>query len=345
MLHSFETSSTDAAASDREGETSMSHHYSGPDLAFPNADARLNCTDIYAFPKPGDAGKTILIMDSHPSVGVNPAGPTTKDPFATTALYEIMIDTNHDLIAEIAYSVRFAAKMGGGLTATVRRIDGTRSARSGDEGTVVVDGAPVSTGHEATVTDAGDYRFFAGWRSDPFFFDAQGALNGLKFTGHDFFADKNVCSIVLEVPNTKLAPRMHLWARTVDGASGTYAQADRNARASQEPFLAADQKAAYITGEPAQDARFVPVFAHSLQHTGGYTPEEATRVAAAQLPDVLPYEPGRKAVYPTNGRALTDDAVAYFLTVLTNGKVTGDGLHPHTDLLADFPYVGPPHDM
>jgi hypothetical protein len=323
----------------------MSHHYSGPNFAFPNGDARLNCTDLYIFPKPGDGGKTILIMNSHPSVGVNPQGPTTTDPFATTALYEVMIDTNGDLTAEVAYSVRFAVSTGGGLTATVRRIDGTSSKRTGDEGVVVVKGAPVSTGRQPVLTDAGDYRFFAGWRSDPFFFDVHGALNGLKFTGQDFFADKNVCSIVLEVPNAKLGSKMNLWARTMDGTSGSYAQADRNARASQEPFLAGDDKSAYITGEPAQDARFVPVFAHSLQHTGGYTPEEATRVAATQLPDVLPYEPGREASYPTNGRALTDDVEAYFLPVLTNGKVTGDGLKPHTDLVADFPYVGPPHNM
>ena len=321
----------------------MSHHYSGPNLAFPNGDARLNCTDLYVFPKPGDSSKTILLWNSHPSVGVNPAGPTTADPFATTALYEVMIDTNGDVIADIAYSVRFAASKGGGLTATVRRIDGTKSGRTGDEGVVVIEGAPVSTGREPRLTTAGEYRFFAGWRSDPFFFDAQGTLNGLKFTGNDFFADKNVASIVLEVPTAKLGSKMNLWARTMDGASGSYTQADRNARASQEPFLAADAKGAYITGEPAQDARFVPVFAHSLQHTGGYTPEEATRVAATQLPDVLPYEPGREVSYPTNGRALTDDVEAYFLPVLTNGKVTGDGLQPHADLLAEFPYVGPPH--
>jgi hypothetical protein len=30
-------------------------------------------------------------------------------------------------------------------------------------------------GRDARVTDAREYRFFAGWRSDPFFFDTQGA--------------------------------------------------------------------------------------------------------------------------------------------------------------------------
>jgi hypothetical protein len=54
-------------------------------------------------------------------------------------------------------------------------------------------------------------------------------------------------------------------------------------------------------GEPAEDARFVAVFAHSLEHTGGYTPEEATRVAGTLLPDILCYDPRRPAAYPDNG--------------------------------------------
>ena len=38
------------------------------------------------------------------------------------------------------------------------------------------------------------------------------------------------------------------------------------------------------------------------------------------------------------------DAPDAFLTVITNGKVTGDGIGPHDDLLAEFPYLGPPHN-
>ena len=77
----------------------MSHHYSGPDYGFPHGDARLDITDLYAFPKPGDAGKSILIMNVHPSEGVNPSGPTTAEPFAPEALYELKIDTDGDLMA------------------------------------------------------------------------------------------------------------------------------------------------------------------------------------------------------------------------------------------------------
>ena len=56
----------------------MSHHYSGPDFGFPHGDARLDLTDLYAFPKPGEADKSILIMNVHPSAVVNPPGPTTR---------------------------------------------------------------------------------------------------------------------------------------------------------------------------------------------------------------------------------------------------------------------------
>ena len=52
----------------------MSHHASGPNFGFPRGDARLDLTDLYAFPKPADPGKSILVFNVHPSVGVNPPG-------------------------------------------------------------------------------------------------------------------------------------------------------------------------------------------------------------------------------------------------------------------------------
>jgi hypothetical protein len=322
----------------------MSHHYSGPNLGFPHWDARLDLTDLYAFPKPGDSGKSILIMDVHPSVGYNPPGPTTAVPFATEALYELKIDTNGDAVADIAYRVRFSASADGAQTATLRRVKGAEAAGMGEGGEIIVAGVPVSTRQEPQVTEAGDYRFFAGWRSDPFFFDTQGAVNNLQFTGHDFFADANVCAIVLEVPNAALgAKRVGLWARTLDGAGGKWVQVDRGARPGQAVFLVGDEIGAYGASEPVDDARFVAVFAHSLEHAGGYSPEEATRVAKTLLPDILMFDPTRPASFGENGRALTDDAADAFVRILTNGKVTGDGVGPHHDLLVEFPYLAAPH--
>jgi Domain of unknown function (DUF4331) len=206
--------------------------------------------------------------------------------------------------------------------------------------------APVSTAGEAHVTAAGDYCFFAGWRSDPFFFDTMGALNNLQFTGDDFFAGKDVCGIVLAVPNSALGfGKMGLWQRTVDGARGKWVQADRGALASQSVFLPGDEKAAYQAGQPTDDARFIHVFAHSLEHTGGYTPDQAKRAAGILLPDILLFDLSKPACYPANGRTLTDDAIDVFLSILTNEKVTRDNVGPHTDLLTFFPYVGSPHKI
>jgi hypothetical protein len=322
----------------------MSHHYSGADFGFPHGDARLDFTDLYAFPKPGDATKSILIMNVHPALGVNPPGPTAAEAFSPEAMYELKIDTNGDNVADIAYRVRITSSEGGAQTATLRRVEGAQAAGTGDDGQIIAEGVPVSTGAETRVTEAGDHRFFIGWRGDPFFFDVNGALNNLQFTGDDFFADADVCSIALEVPNSALSnKKMGLWARTLDDTSGKWVQADRGARPNQTPFLAGEQNAAYLAAEPADDARFVPVFAHALEHTGGYTPAEATRVAATLLPDVLHYDPTRPASYPDNGRALTDDDVDFFLGILSNGKVTQDKVGPHKDLLTEFPYVGLPH--
>ena len=133
----------------------MSHHYSGPDWGFPHGDARLDLTDLYAFPKPGDAGKSILIMNVHPSIGENPPGPTSADPFAPEALYELKIDTDGDAVADIAYRVRFSSSKGGAQTATLRHVEGAQAAGSGDSGQVLVEDAPGVDGPGGALGDGG----------------------------------------------------------------------------------------------------------------------------------------------------------------------------------------------
>ena len=67
-----------------------------------------------------------------------------------------------------------------------------------------------------------------------------------------------------------------------DSAGGGWIQVERGARPLQLFLvlgLSDAERNAYITGEPTDDARFVAAFAHALEHTGGYAPEEARRVA------------------------------------------------------------------
>jgi hypothetical protein len=69
---------------------------------------------------------------------------------------------------------------------------------------------------------------------------------------------------------------------------------------------------------------------------------EVAEAAGTMLPDILRYDRGRPAAHP-NGRNLTDNLFAARLPLLANETARGDGPEPHGDLLAEFPYLGPPN--
>jgi len=148
----------------------------------PGGNAKTDITDIYAFQKPGDDDKSILILN------VNPLAPTLAKSFEDKGLYQLKIDTDGDALAEVAFRIQFTPVDDDGRQwATVRRDDGTNANDDENSGEVIIEHAPVSFGSEAHVTKSGDYRFFAGLRSDPFFFDLIGFLHNFSFTGSDFF--------------------------------------------------------------------------------------------------------------------------------------------------------------
>jgi hypothetical protein len=129
-------------------------------------------------------------------------------------------------------------------------VEGPEAVGKGEQSKIIIQGAPVSMGGEAKVTNYGAYRFFAGWRSDPFFFDVAGALNKMQFTGEDWFSDKDICSIALELPISELGGGVNLnvWVRTLVQVNGNWVQADRGARPTQTPFMADAQREAYLDG-------------------------------------------------------------------------------------------------
>jgi hypothetical protein len=58
-----------------------------------------------------------------------------------------------------------------------------------------------------------------------------GNFNQMQFTGDDFFKNKDVCSIVLELPNSELrSNEVGIWACTVEKTGEGWIQADRGAR-------------------------------------------------------------------------------------------------------------------
>ena len=319
----------------------MSDHLDAPGMQSPHMDARLDITDIYAFRQPGERGRSVLVLN------VNPLAPTLGDSFAPEAIYELLIDSDGDALADIAYRVSFSPVSGGGQRATMRRAVGGQAREIGNSGELLFDEVPVSLGDDARVYAAGSHRFFAGLRSDPFFFDLDGFLNGFAFTGKDTFIDKNVSSIVLELPNAELGggARIGYWCRVLLPEAGSYRQIDRMGRPLVNIlFLKGEDKNIFNQAQPDQDrALFAAAFAAALRGYG-HDDESARMAAQTLLPDILQYDSSSAAGYP-NGRGFADDIIDIQLTLATNGRVTGDLVGPHSDTLNSFPYLGVPHPV
>lgn len=317
----------------------MSDHLDAPGLQSPNMDARIDITDIYAFQKPGDPSKSIFIAN------VNPLAPTLADSFESEAIYDLRIDTNGDAVADVAYRVRFSPFANGAQTATVHYATGQAAAGKNSGGRVIINNAPCSFGHTAKITTAGQYKFFAGLRSDPFFFDLVGFLHGFAFTGDDFFIDKNVFGIVLEVPNSALGPhpKIGVWFRVLKDINGTLTQMDRMGRPAINTVFNHDEaKNTFNHIEPTQDrALFEASFISTLESFGHPAPE-AKAIAEILLPDILTYDYSSSAGF-LNGRKLADDVIDAELALVSNGAVTTDLVGPHTNYLSTFPYLGNPH--
>jgi hypothetical protein len=305
-------------------------------------DPRTDITDLFVFRSPDDASRSVLILNIFPSAS------EARSSFDPDASYELKIDTDGDFEADLAFHVLLDSKPDGVPTATVYRSAGRIARETGPVGDVVIERAPVSVGGEGLVTTQNGCRFYAGLRSDPWFADVDGVLNGLKFTGRDTFADRNVFGIVLEVPNAALgatAP-IGLWARTIAPVHGRAGQADQMGR----PLINAvynqtdSDRAEFNRTPPTQQvAVFLPRFVAMFQSLG-YDEANATELAAGLLPDVLAYDASDPAGYP-NGRRLTDDILDLRISVATMGRITTDLVGPHTDLLDRFPYLGAPHPV
>ncbi len=316
----------------------MSNHFSADNLKFPGDDARLDLTELYVFQAPGDPGKTALIIDVNPFM--------TGPAFHPDAVYRINIDTDGDAHADVAFTFTFSQLENGMQTGTAYYATGPQARQPEPAGEVLTSSIPVGFEAAARPVQAGPVRLFAGVRGDPFFADAEGALHGFQWTGVDTFAGKNILSIALEVPNDMLGagPVIGVWATISLRRDGMLVQMDRGGHPTINPFLNPDgEKNLYNSRQPADDvANYLQPWSQLLQDKGGYSPEEAKATAMIVLPDILRYDRTQPAHYP-NGRVPTDDVYSMRVAWLTHGKVTSDGLTPHDDLLAEFPYLGLPN--
>ena len=329
----------------------MSNHFSADKLKFPGDDRRLDLTDLFVFASPEHhllhlhrEGTTVLIMDSNPTSAPPPIpAPVTGPEFYPGAVYRINIDTDGDNHADLAFSFEFSEYENGKQTGTATYATGAQARQPEPAGEMLSTEIQVSFDGTVQPVEAGRIRLFAGLRSDPFFADVEGALHGFVWTGHDDFADNNVDSIVLEVPNDMLGgPVIGVWASISRRSNGVLEQMDRGGNPTINPFINPDgEKNLFNSRQPADDvANYLGPWSAVLEN-GGYAPDEAKAAAMQVLPDILRYDRTKPAAYP-NGRGLTDDVFSMRFAWLTHGKVPPTGLRPHDDMLAQFPYLGPP---
>src|SRR5207247_6614591 len=110
----------------------MADHLDAPGLMPPDGDPKTDITDVYAFQKPGDPSKSILVLN------VNPLAPTLATEFESKGLYELKIDTNADAVPEIVFRISFTPVVNGQQWATVRRAVGGNAREDENSGQVII---------------------------------------------------------------------------------------------------------------------------------------------------------------------------------------------------------------
>jgi hypothetical protein len=326
----------------------VSNHYSAANLRFPGDDARLDFTDLFVFTAPDDPSKTVLVIDINPyTTGMSAMPPfLMKSEFHPDGIYRLNIDTDEDAQADAVFTFVFSEFKDGRQTGTVYHATGSQARELEPAGDVLIADTPVGFDDTAHPVEVGPMRLFIGVRSDPFFADADGSFHGFKWTGQDAFADRNILSIALEVPNEMLSPDplIGVWVSVSVRRDGEIVQVDRGGHPTINPFVSPNNtKNEYNRRQPVDDvANYLEIWSKFLETNGGYSPEEARTAALIVLPDILRYDRSKPVDYP-NGRSLTGDAFSARFAWMSNGKVGSQGLKPHDDMLAEFPYLGPPN--
>src|SRR5215467_9428906 len=126
----------------------MSNHFTGLSLGPPMGDQRLDLCDLYAFQSPADSARTVIILNANPNA----------DALHPDAIYRLNIDNDGDYLTDIAFSYVFMAQ-----GAEARSVEAV--------GTKIIAEGEVSFGPGPNILRAGNITFFAGSRSDAFFFD------------------------------------------------------------------------------------------------------------------------------------------------------------------------------
>ncbi len=338
----------------------MSHHFDTPTV---QKDPRINLCDFYLFR--GRPGTTVMAMTVNPDAGIS-----APDTFHEEGLYAFRFDLNNDAREELTFKVRFGAvaHASGDERSHLQSFEVHRA--TGKAALRGADGELIVAGHTGKVTNGdSDVMAFAGLAPDLFAGDAaalgsfrnaffnEGKFDPAAFENRkNFFANRNVTAIVLEVPSRLIGPGLvHGWATASLYGHAPEIQVSRWGLPLITNFFMPDpeMKERFNRASPTDDQSYfiaqVSQVAEKLTTLAGSAAnpaEHAKQLTARLFPTILPYELGTPAAFDFagfNGRALTDDVMDVILTLATNTAL-GDGVAPDKNRTRnEFPYFGEPY--
>ncbi len=221
---------------------SAADHLDAPGLTPPGGSVQTDLTDIYAFRSPTHRKNTVLVLNVNGVASAGEAAPGPDRAFATavpkvgrsvSVTYNLRVDNNGDARTDVRIRVGFGKARADGSQELHLAVLGRRD-RGHRHGNLRLNGRSTAFGAKPVVNRKDGVSVFAGRRGDPFFFDLPGFLNILgpgsligcgsadAHPERDFFAKRNVSSIVVELPSRMLtagSPNIGVWATTnVPGA-------------------------------------------------------------------------------------------------------------------------------
>lgn len=340
----------------------MSHHFDTPTA---KEDPRINICDFYLFR--GRPGTAVMAMTVNPNAGVS-----ARDTFREEGLYAVRFDLNDDTREDVTFKFLFGAvthseKEPGKHLQSIQVLRATGdAAKRGAEGDLIASG-PTDT----VVETNGAVKVFAGLAPDLFAGDAaalhafhNATYNENRFAPdafqnrENFFSEKNVSAIVLEVPSHLIGQGLvRAWATVSLHGHAPEVQVSRwGLPLITHVFLSdpalPDIKEHYNRAVPADDLTLfgphIGNYAGKLAGLSGFVHDPAayaTRLVNRVCPTTLPYELDTEAGFyyaDINGRGLADDVMDVMLTFATNTPL-GDGVAPDKKRMrSDFPYFGEP---
>jgi Domain of unknown function (DUF4331) len=335
----------------------MSHHF---DTKLAKEDPSLNVCDLYLFE--GAPGTTVMAMTVNPDVGLS-----APDTLHIEGLYAFRFDLTGDAREDVVFKFRFSEPRhaNGDEHVHVQKFQ-VRKAIGGDKGELLLEG---ETGK---VHSKPGIRAYVGVAPELFAGDAFALHTFLtafykeqKYDGdaflhrQNFFANRNVTAIVLEVPNDLIGKgTVRAWATVSLFGHAPEMQVSRwglplithlflNDPGNQEVKEKFNQSVP--SDDVASFSSYIADFTAKMTTYAGSvmnSDEYGKQLVARLCPTTLPYKLGTPAAFDLevfNGRPLGDDVMDVMLTLASNKPLEDGAVPDRNRIRTDFPYFGEPY--